>query len=327
MSQRMLHLLLGMAVGDSVGLPFEGLKAAKIARRLQGGPVRQSLLNGKGWISDDTETALLTLSALRQPGDLGCNMARLLRRWFWGIPPGVGLATVKSCLKMTVVGPKPRSGVNSAGNGGLMRALVVGVWAAEHDLDPMALAETICLPTHTHSLALDGSRVIAAAAHAACKGFSPRAAIEAALANTRTDDLHTRLAKVIAFDPARLSVPENPPGFVGYSLPIAFTLWIKHGSDIRAAVEEAIRLGGDTDSHAALGAGLCSLTASEAGTFDRDFPADWANSIADRPLSPVFIRSFALDESASRLPWFRMRLRNLWLLLIVLGHGFMRFVH
>lgn len=323
MTERMVHLLLGMAVGDSVGLPFEGLKAGKIARRLEGRSLRQSLFGGKGWISDDTETALLTLAALRMGGDVGRNMARLLRRWFWGFPPGVGLATVKSCLKTSVLGARADSGVNSAGNGGLMRALVAGVWAAERGLEPGALGETVCRPTHRHPIAVDASRAIAVAACLACRGQSPRAAVEAAMKEITTEELAARVTRVLTSESPRQGIPENPPGFAGYSLPIAFSLWIKHGDDVRGAIEEAVRMGGDTDSHAALAAGLCALT---PGVGAGKIPFDWLVTIGDWPLSRVFIERFAADQEAVRLPWFLMRMRNIWVLGVVLGHGFMRLV-
>ena len=45
--------ILGGALGDSVGLPSEGLNARRIAR-LRPGALQQSLVFGKGMVSDDT---------------------------------------------------------------------------------------------------------------------------------------------------------------------------------------------------------------------------------------------------------------------------------
>ena len=52
--------LLGGALGDSVGLPSEGMNARRIAR-LRPGALRQSLVFGKGMVSGDTEHAVMTL--------------------------------------------------------------------------------------------------------------------------------------------------------------------------------------------------------------------------------------------------------------------------
>ncbi len=319
MGEQMRQVLLGMAVGDSIGLPYEGLKASKIARRLEGQPLRQCLWFGKGWISDDTETAILTLAALRMPGPPERGMALLLRKWFWTIPPGIGLATVRSCLKMTFNGANPKSGVMSAGNGALMRALICGVWAAERNVDPAELAERMARPTHAHPLALDGCRALAVNAFHAAGGIEPKSALAAAIQQIETDDMQDRLHRALAFDLTRLGLPENPPGFVGFSLPLAVAAWMRHPTDMKAAISEVVLLGGDTDSHAALVGGLCAISGAE-------LPSDWIENIGDRPISPSWIASFAENDKATSIPWFALRLRNLKLLAIVLAHGFLRLV-
>ncbi|MGB7325235.1 MAG: ADP-ribosylglycohydrolase family protein, partial [Rubripirellula sp.] len=46
--------ILGTAVGDALGLPYEGV-SAKRAPRLLGPPDRNRFFLGRGMISDDTE--------------------------------------------------------------------------------------------------------------------------------------------------------------------------------------------------------------------------------------------------------------------------------
>jgi len=48
------HSLLGTALGDSLGLPSEGMSRARIANRWKG-PLKQRFLFGHGMLSDDTE--------------------------------------------------------------------------------------------------------------------------------------------------------------------------------------------------------------------------------------------------------------------------------
>jgi ADP-ribosylglycohydrolase len=55
--------LMSMAVGDSVGLPLEGLSPRRAAR-LFPPPHRQRLILGRGMVSDDTEHACMTAQAL-----------------------------------------------------------------------------------------------------------------------------------------------------------------------------------------------------------------------------------------------------------------------
>ncbi len=48
------HSLLGTALGDSLGLPSEGMSRARITNRWKG-PLEQRFLFGRGMLSDDTE--------------------------------------------------------------------------------------------------------------------------------------------------------------------------------------------------------------------------------------------------------------------------------
>ena len=55
--------ILGMAVGDALGLPYEGLTPQRAAKLL-GRPDRQRLLLGCGMVSDDTEHACFVAQSL-----------------------------------------------------------------------------------------------------------------------------------------------------------------------------------------------------------------------------------------------------------------------
>ena len=77
---RLAGVLLGTAVGDSVGLPAEGLSPRR-RRRLLPGPWRHRFMCGRGMISDDTEhTLMVAQSLLTHPDDaaaFGRDLARL----------------------------------------------------------------------------------------------------------------------------------------------------------------------------------------------------------------------------------------------------------
>lgn len=76
---RVEGLLLGCAVGDSVGLPAEGLSKTNIHRRWNG-VWKQRLLFGRGMISDDTEHTLIVAECLvRSKGDV--ELFRQMLAW------------------------------------------------------------------------------------------------------------------------------------------------------------------------------------------------------------------------------------------------------
>lgn len=128
--------LLGEALGDAIGLPFEQLSPRR-RRRIWGDleqrELRMCLLPGhRGMISDDTEHALFTARALlNAQGDLKKFRQLLrseLRAWLLSLPPGIGFATLRSGLKALLF--LPQTGVFSAGNGPAMRAPILGTFYA-----------------------------------------------------------------------------------------------------------------------------------------------------------------------------------------------------
>jgi ADP-ribosylglycohydrolase len=96
---RITGLLLGTAVGDSLGLPREGLTPLR-ASRMYSGPLRQRLLGRWGMLSDDTEHACMTARALLveagDPQRFARMLASSLRWWLAALPPAVGSATLRA---------------------------------------------------------------------------------------------------------------------------------------------------------------------------------------------------------------------------------------
>lgn len=89
--------ILGTAIGDAIGLPYEGLSRRRAAKLL-GVPDRHRLLFGRGMVSDDTEhTCIVAQSLIASGGNLAVFQQQLawrFRWWLLGLPAGVGLATL-----------------------------------------------------------------------------------------------------------------------------------------------------------------------------------------------------------------------------------------
>lgn len=94
----LIHSLLGTALGDSLGLPSEGMSRLRISKRWQG-PLDQRFLFGYGMLSDDTEHTVLTSQSLLvcegDPRVFQMRLAGKLRWWFAGLPAGIGLVVSK----------------------------------------------------------------------------------------------------------------------------------------------------------------------------------------------------------------------------------------
>ena len=116
-------MLLGLAVGDALGITSEGLLPAD--RRQLFGEIRDYLPNrytGKeeGYPSDDTQLAFWTLEQMLE--DDGFDPDRVAARFCQGKIFGLG-STVRGFLRNYKGGTRPwwKCGPQSAGNGALMR--------------------------------------------------------------------------------------------------------------------------------------------------------------------------------------------------------------
>jgi hypothetical protein len=128
--EAVIGCLLGTAVGDALGLPYENLSRRR-QLRLCRDPGRYHFLFGRGMASDDTEHACLTAQALiTSAGDIPGfrrDLGRRLRWWFAGLPGLSGLwEWPRSVAWMERLGE--RLGEVSA-SGTPQRALPLAVWA------------------------------------------------------------------------------------------------------------------------------------------------------------------------------------------------------
>jgi ADP-ribosyl-[dinitrogen reductase] hydrolase len=342
---RLAGALLGAAVGDALGLPREGLSAERAERLLGPRPLRYRFLAGRGMVSDDAEHAAMVAEALcvsgGEPEGFARELARRLRRWSLCIPAGVGWATLRACVRLCLgLGPE-RSGVPSAGNGPAMRSGVIGVWCGGDERLVRQLTRASTRLTHTHPRAEDGALLIAlAASHAARAepGTLDAQALLAGLAGaTGDDDLRRSLDEVAlalregvapAELCARIGSRRGVSGYVGHTVPVALHCWLRHPTDFRAVVEEAICLGGDADT-----VGSIAGTLAGAGLGASGIPAELLAGLRDWPRSVAWFGTLAeaLAEArpgvASRppsAPLPAVLARNVLFAGVVLGHGLRR---
>lgn len=316
--------LLGTAVGDSIGLPFEGMSRRRVRRLLRERPLEQRI----GLVSDDTEHACLVAGALLEHGDDPERFARALawrlRWWLAALPAAVGFATLRGILKLWLGFPPSRSGVRSAGNGAAMRAPLLGVWASGDPLLRRALVRASTRLTHLDPRAEQGAQVIAAAAAMALgPPREPKHAVAELLGEVHDDALGRALEAATAGESLeayadRLGLERGVTGFVGHSVPIAVAAWLRHAGSFRDSIEHTVRLGGDTDTTAAMVGALVG-----AGAGPGAIPPAWLDGMVERPRSVQWMRQLAERLSdrgpPPELAWPLLPLRNLAFLALVLG--------
>lgn len=308
-------MLWGTALGDALGLPLEGLTAAQIARR--GARVDRGLAS-RAFVSDDTEQSALLLESLiagrGEPEPTRLGFRRALRGWFLRLPFGVGLATLRACLRI-VLGLE-RSGVWSAGNGAAMRAGVIGVYHADDAARRRAVAEACARVTHIDPRAVEGAVFVAelAAACAAASGKSRGALAREAARVVQEPELRAALAHALDGGSA---LPHNT-GFVVHTLALCVRVFVQHGDSPLAGVRAAILPGGDTDTAGAIvGGWLGALHGPEA------IPRDLLDQVDDGPFGPSHLAALALASADQPVPaWSRARAmaRNLAVWPVVMAH-------
>lgn len=332
--------LLGTAVGDSLGLPFEGLSAQRAARVFPG-PLRHRLLAGRGMVSDDTEHACFAARAMLLAGDdvdaFGRRLAASLRWWFAGVPAGIGLATLRAILKSCAGFPPDKSGVFSAGNGPAMRSAIIGV---VHGASPERLTAFVRRSTrltHTDPKAFHGALAVALAAHrSASQAALPArefiAELQSLLAREdaneflalvdKAADSASRKEPVAAFA-AAIGSPGGISGYMLHTVPCVLQVWFRHSDDFAAGLGEIVGAGGDTDTAGAIYGGIAGARVGKQG-----IPEQWRRGIVDWPRSVGWIERLGIAlADQGRCPGYfvpGIALRNALFMLVVLAHGFRR---
>lgn len=303
MTDAVFGCLLGTAVGDAMGLPYEGLPR----RWIPVGVCGHRWFFGRGMTSDDTEHTWIVVEALYvAQGDVAVferELGRGLRRWFLTMPPALGWATLRACLKLVVGFGPGRSGVFSAGNGPAMRGAVIGGWFRDDLASIQTFVRSCARVTHTDPKAEYGALAVALAAAGRLEAFGE-------LCPDREVVERVRLAGMGVFDPGR-----GVSGYIYDTVPAALSVCVRHGDDFRQAVLEAIGLGGDTDTVAAIVGGIIGARVGEGG-----IPAEWADGIWDWPRSVGAMRRLAGGERV-RLSYLGLLIRNWVFFVIALWHA------
>ena len=342
--ERICGLILGQAVGDSLGLPYEGLSSRRAAKIL-GSPSRHRFLVGKGMVSDDTEhlcmTAQAVLSHPENPEAFARSLAWKLRWWLLALPAGMGLATLRSIVKLWCGFSPASSGVFSAGNGPAMRATVLGACFGKDPDRMRSYVEASTVMTHSDPKAVQGSLAIAAAAAAAVREGAQNLDSGRLLArireqsvepgfNTFVDSIERSLdkGKTVQEFANDMGLDGGVTGYMYHTVPVVLFAFLRHLGEYDKTLGSVIELGGDADTTGAI---VGALAGAAVGV--RGIPVSWMEDLVEWPRSARWMtrlagRLAALEEGPSPGPeplfWPGIIPRNIVFLLVVLAHGFRR---
>ena len=305
--QRVLGALVGSAVGDALGAPFEFGPPGAFSQRFPA-PARglaTEMCGGRGWRpgewTDDTQMALIVAGSLLDND--GLNEADIFAR-FQGLAAG-GPADVGNQTRAVLGSGQAwdeaarrhfEAGQRSAGNGSLMRTTPAAVFFADRGPDESAdAARRISDLTHGDPAAGDGCAIFHRLIAAALDGSDPLAVLREALADVPAER-RTKWAATLAAG----WTPDDATEGNGAVWPTLGTaVWaLRNGWPFEEAMRHVIDVGGDTDTIACVAGGLLGAVQGIQA-----IPSRWTTPLnGELPGNPpVATDLISLEDLASRL--------------------------
>lgn len=277
--ERFLGAILGCAVGDALGAPFEGALPSSIRlepredlrfQQIPGYPL--------GQYTDDTQLTLALIRAIcRSRGVDGAEIGReFARLWQTGEIIGAGASCSEAVYNMLERGMDWREAGTPhgrAGNGTAMRAAPIGLWDHAYPDEVKRDAEIQSIITHKDSRSVAGAIAVAKAVSLCVNSdkIMPLGFLTEISNNVReasaifTDCLH-QLAGWLDMEPAEAFPlicaagkpdigPARPEWITLFVIPTvlcALYCFLKTPESFLNSVVGSIRAGGDTDTVAAI---------------------------------------------------------------------------
>ncbi len=286
--------MLGLAVGDALGMPVEGLTRDEIGERL--GEVREMVAPtsdhfhcglSPGQYTDDTEQTLLLAETIIEAGFFDVErFTSKLANWgrCWTADPslnrGVGWTSMTAIQDLLMDRPWQEAGLPTPTCGSAMRTAPIGlVYHCSLDL-VSRYADLQSLPTHSSTGARAGSIAVAVGVALSLLGFSSTKVLEMAAASAeRVDrDFARRLSivkELLDLDPAEALAEIGTSPMVLETVPAAFYCHLKFEPE--QALIAAASSGGDTDSIASISGALAGASRGSDWIPDR-----WLSCLEDR---------------------------------------------
>jgi poly(ADP-ribose) glycohydrolase ARH3 len=263
-ADRFAGSLLGLAVGDALGAPYEGLTHADIF--FQFGSPDSLVKNPSGdtlFYTDDTEMMIGVAETLVECGRI--EEERLCRAFAENYHPergyGQGARRVIDAMRKgkdhrTLAATLLPGG--SFGNGAAMRVAPVGLLFADSLEELWEQARLSALPTHTHPLGIEGAQLLAFAVSWALKatGFDRKAFYRDLLARATTEEFRWHLEVAAKLKPGDSLAGLGSTLHAHRSVVTAMACFATAPGHFERVMSRAIGLGDDTDTVAAMAGAL-----------------------------------------------------------------------
>jgi len=277
-ADRVVGSVLGLALGDALGAPFEFSRREDIPdplvpfeRRWMGLP--------PGTTSDDTAMALNLVRSLAQNGALvpADLMARHLK-WLNSDPQDVGALT-RRVLRRVEAGEEPEAAAEavweergpevSAGNGSVMYCAPLGAAYANRPITLLGVAPWLSALTHFDERCRTAVLAVTVTVASLVRGDDPEAAVRKSVEVVLDRPGGEELEFLVDAVGRERSVDGPDQGFCLYTAAIGLQA-VARSVDFGEELIRVVRLGGDTDTNAAVAGALLGAAVGASG-----LPAGW----------------------------------------------------
>jgi ADP-ribosyl-[dinitrogen reductase] hydrolase len=283
MRDRAVGSVLGLALGDALGAPFEGRRASAIPRPLPAFELEPDD-RSPGATTDDTAMARNLVRSLVARG--GLEPADVLRRhvaWFATDPPGVGSLTRRVLARARDGDPhaartvwEERGPEACATNGSVMYCGPLGVAYASR---PEALHEAgpaLSSITHWDERCRTAVTAVVLAIAALVRGEAAPPSVEAALVAVEDRPGAEELEFLVDAVGGRRPIDGPDMGFCLFTASVALQVAAR-GEPFERGLTHVVGLGGDTDTNAATAGALLGAAAGRS-----QLPPRWLDRLEGR---------------------------------------------
>ncbi len=298
-------VLVGVAVGDAYGRPFEIGGVGPQEDWLSPDRVELSgiRVGDRYAYSDDTETTLiLAESIVRGCGFTPLLFAQLLAEKAdidnpvrgYGIAVASTVAGLRRGIPWWITARNLYGGAGSMGNGAVVRVPPIPLfYDSIETIEYMAVSQSYI--THTNPVALEGARLHALAIHYALHDVPPSKIVTILVENTFLDVYRVRLKAVkslLGSKPKRVAEIIGNSALAYESFAAAVYAFVAADGDPLTTLYYALSLGGDSDSIAAM---ATALALAYAGRLDREL-----SRLAEKVEAIDYVKKIARDLFEAR---------------------------
>ncbi len=332
-------LLLGVAIGESLGLGRGGLRRRSSLRMLGRGPINYAVIPGIGLSGYDTQRMLIIMqSILRSRSQLEGfrkGFANRLRLHLLTLPLYAGRTNLLASLRLCLGASHEQSGVVSIENSPLASAIAIAcvLQGTGHSAEKWVALSTET--THVSGETVESAVLMARSAHLAVMtpetDFNPVSIIERLIKITEDQEIATLLkqlreglllGKSSSEMAAHLGWQKAIPSSAIPTALMGLYAWLTNHKSFEKTVEQAILLGGDSASLGAVAGGLAAIHLGPQSIPDRwrkwyfGWPntSSWlkamANRFVDWPHGVEDLHAAPALPSRPAMQWIRSMLVN-----------------